>query len=230
MKTQAPARTGQQFVVPGAPALPQVNLLPPEIRAGRQLSNVKPWLGIALLAAVLIAGLMTVWSIFTLRSAENALNETQDANAALVAQQAQYGEVPQVLGDLATIKQARLYGMSVETLWRPYISAVAATAPAGVSIETISMTLVTAASAAVTTVPGAEPMVAQVTFDARSLTLPDTAAWLDGLDSVEGFSKAWFSAASVNEENGIVHYVVSGSVDVTYDALALRFLPTEEDS
>ena len=32
-----------QVAVPGSPTLPQVNLLPPEIRAGRQLTNVKAW-------------------------------------------------------------------------------------------------------------------------------------------------------------------------------------------
>lgn len=229
MKTPTAVRGGQQTSsVSGAPQLPQVNLLPPEIRAGRQLSNLKPWLGIALLAAVLGAGLLIVWSNFGLRSAENELSDTQDENAALVAQQAQFSEVPQVLADLDTIKSARLYGMSVETMWRPYISAISATAPAGVSVEAMAMTLVTAD--ALSAVPGVEPMISQVTFDARSLTLPDTAAWLEGLDAIEGLSNAWFTSATLSEENGIVHYVVSGSVDVTFDALALRFLDTEEDS
>lgn len=229
MKAPAAARGGQQTAVSGAPQLPQVNLLPPEIRAGQQLRNLKPWLGIALLCAVLVAGLLIVWSNLGLRSAQDDLAETQDQNATLVAQQEDYSEVPQVLADLDTIEMARLYGMSVETMWRPYISAIAATAPAGVSVETMAMTLVTNDALGAGAAPGVEAMIAQVTFDARSLTLPDTAAWLEGLDAVEGLSNPWFTAATVSEENGVVHYVVSGSVDVTLDALAMRFLDTEEE-
>lgn len=227
MNTTAP-RAGQPASVSGAPLLPQVNLLPPEIRAGQKLRNLKPWLGIALLASVLVAGMLIVWSNYSLRSAQDDLAKTQDDNAALVAKQVKYAEVPKVLASLDTIRQARLYGMSVETMWRPYISAISATAPAGVSVESMAMTLISADTASVMAVPGITAPVAQVTFEARSLTLPDTAAWIDGLDKVKGLSNAWFTSAAISEENGVVHYVVSGSVDISVDALALRFLKTEE--
>ena len=41
----------------GAPALPQVNLLPPEVKAARTLVHVKQWLGLSLVMVVIIAAL-----------------------------------------------------------------------------------------------------------------------------------------------------------------------------
>lgn len=216
-----------QVAVPGSPTLPQVNLLPPEIRAGRQLTNVKAWLGLALLIALLVAATMVVWSQLTLRNTESALAKTEDTNQSLLGQQGQYAEVPAVLNRLAAVEEARMAGMSTETLWRPYLMAIAATAPAGVSITTFA---VTQPGDIASPTPGdvAETVVALVSFEAESATLPDTAGWLDGLASVTGLSDPWFNSAQLRSENDVVHFVVTGTVSVTVDGLALRFLPTGE--
>jgi len=60
--------------------------------------------------------------------------------------------------------------------------------------------------------------------------LPDTAAWLDALAPVVGLSDPEFSSAMIkgDSDSGMVFYAVTGSVDVTLDGLAARFVPTEE--
>lgn len=222
--TQASA---QHVAVPGCPVLPQVNLLPPEIRAGRQLSSIKSSLGLAILVVVLAAGGLVVMSELSLRGAENELALTEDANAALVAEQADYAEVPAVLSRLDDITTARLTGMAAEIDWRPYIVAIAATAPAGVSIDSLAVTEpVVGEFAAATDV--SDLVVVMVSFQARSATIPDTAAWLDGLEAVDGLADPWFTTAAVQSANDIGYYAVSGSVNVTFDALSMRFMPTEE--
>ena len=229
-KTAATKAGAHRTVVPGRPTLPQVNLLPPEIRAGRALTNVKAWLGIGILATVLVAAGLVVMSELGLRSAENELAETQDAHAALVAQQAQYSEVPAILGRLDNLTQARLMGMSSEVLWRPYIVALAATAPAGVSITDLNV-VPPVASQLVTTGDLSDVVIATVSFEAESLTLPDTAAWLDALATVVGFTNPEFSSATIKAaESGTVYYSVTGSVGVTFDGLSLRFVPTDEST
>jgi len=225
------SRTTERTTVPGSPALPQVNLLPPEIRAGRQLSSIKGWLGIGLLATVLLAGGLVVLSELGLRDAESELADTQDVNAALVAEQAQYAAVPTLLGRLDDLMQARFTGMASEVLWRPYFAALTATAPAGVSITSLSV-VPPIADAVVAPTDITDIAIATVTFEAQSLTLPDTAAWLDALEPVHGLRNAQFSSAliSQNAESGVVYYTVTGSVDVTYDGLAMRFVPTDDET
>lgn len=216
-------RTSGPSVV-GAPALPQVNLLPPEIRAGQRLRNLKPWLGIALLVTLLVAGLLVVWSTAALRSAEQDLADAEDENTALLARQAEYAEVPQTLAELANLQDARRYGMAADAPWREYVAAVAATAPAGVSIDSLSMEfIVDSAIAANATDSLGSTAFFRLSFEARSLTMPDTATWLDGLDSTPGLANASFSVAEIDAEDEVAYFAVTGTVDVTFDALSLRY-------
>lgn len=220
-------RPPQKVKIAGSPSHPQVNLLPPEIRAGRQLSSVKSWLGIGLLLTLLIAGVLVLMTEMSLRSAQDELAETQDENASLVAQQAEYAEVPAVLGRLDRATSARLVGMASEVVWQPYLRAIAATAPAGVSIDSLTVTSPTDQDLAASS-GTADMVVAIVTFQAKSATHPDTATWLDGLASVRGLSDPWFSSASIASLNNVTYYAVTGTVYVTYEGLALRFVPVDE--
>ena len=219
--------SAERVAIPGSPVLPQVNLLPPEIRAGRQLSNLKSWLGVALLITVLAAGGLVVTSQLSLRSAQDALANTEDENAALVARQAEYAEVPTVLNQLENTTNARLVAMAAEVDWRPYIMAIAATAPAGVSIDNLAVSP-PGVGAVSTSGDISDLVVAVVTFQGRSATLPDTAAWLDGLAAVPGLADPWFTSAGLQSQNDIGYYAVTGTVNVTYEGLAMRFVPTEE--
>lgn len=224
--------TATQAAVPGAPALPQVNLLPSEIRAGRQLRSVKAWLAVSVLVVLLVAGLGYVLATLLLSNANAELAATQDQNQLLIAEQAQYAEVTTVLREIDAVDEARSTGMASEVLWRPYVGAIAATAPVAVSVDNLSITGPSpdpTAPALITTNPIARIGIGTVTFTSRSLTLPDTATWIRNLEQVPGFADAWFSTASIAEEDGTVYYQVSGQVTLTEEALSGRFLPALED-
>lgn len=226
--TRGQKQSAVRATVPGTPLLPQVNLLPPEIRAGRALSSVKSWLAVGLLATLLVAGGLVLMSELGLRDAEDALTRTQDENAALVAQQTQYAEVPALLGKLDDLTQARTSGMAGDVLWRPYVTAIAATAPAGVSVTELKVAP-PVASLTATTGGVADLVVATISFQSRSLTLPDTAQWLDALAEVTGLSNPMFSSAQIKgTESGVVYYEVTGTVDVTFDGLSMRYFPVDE--
>lgn len=216
---------------PAGVGLPQVNLLPPEVRAKRGLVRVKRWLAVGLALAVLVAAGGVVMAMLAESAAEAQLAEQQAETDRLVQEQQKYAEVPLLLGQLDQVSAARTFGMSTEVLWPDYLSAIAATAPPGVAIDLLS------ASAAAPGIPAALPTdalaavsVANIAFEAESLTLPDTAAWLDGLASIPGFSDAWFSSATVSEEEGLVYYAVSATVQINEQAFAGRFDETEGQS
>ena len=90
---------GQQ----GAPRLPQVDLLPPEVRAGRGLSQLKRLLALGLVVVVLLAGVAYGWAYLAEQSANDHLADSQDEAAALVREKQKYAEVPAVLKALEDI-------------------------------------------------------------------------------------------------------------------------------
>lgn len=213
----------------GLPAVFQVNLLPPEVRSARTLTYVKRWLaGIVLFFVLLAVGLVAL-AVMAERAAQSELAAQQKDTADLLAEQEQYAEVPLVLGQLDQIVTAREMGMSTEILWKPYMAAVAATAPSGVEIETLNFAGATPLLLpAVPTDVLTAQSVGTISFTAKSLTLPDTAAWIDGLASVPGFADPWFSAVTLTEEEQVSYYTVNATVQVNGEAYANRFKTTDE--
>lgn len=236
-KARKPSRTepvpGQS--VAGAPSAPQVNLLPPEVKASRSLQTTKRVLLLAVVGAVALAAVGFVIAQMQLSAAESDLAREQTETQRLLAEQAQYAEVPQVLGRLDRARTAQELGTASEVIWAPYMRDLMATAPDGVAFGTISVIGATPMQPA--PAPGhplEEPSQYRLSFSGRSLALPDTAAWIEALEAIEGFQDAYVTAA----ERGVgtngswsefPSYEVNGSVQVTAEALAQRFLPQEED-
>lgn len=210
---------------------PQVNLLPPEIREARGLKAVKRVLALVLVFVVALCAAGFVLAYLDKGTASDDLAEAQAETARLQTEQQQYAEVPRVLGQLDTTKAARQLGMSTEVLWADYYGALAAVLPADVSFDSLAITQATPiAAAAPPSTPLQAPSIGQIAFTARSTTLPNTAQWVDALNSVPGFGDAWVSSASITEdgETQTVYYNVSATVQVRDTAYALRFVPDQE--
>ena len=212
----------------GAPLFPQVNLLPPEVRAARNLGRVKAWLGVGLVATLMLAALGYGAALLQGNAAADELTIAHSEGARLQADQAEYAEAPKVLGGLADAKAARLVGMSTEVAWTGYLNAISATLPPKVSIDNFSVkggTPMVPAPAPATALQA--PSLYTITFTGRSRTIPDSAAWADALNSVPGFADAWVSSASVTAQGTTTYYQVAGSVQVNDVALANRFASTK---
>lgn len=216
----------RQTTVLGGPI--QVNLLPPEVEAKRALRHTKRWLAALFALALLVMAGVTVLGVLAQGDAEEELAFQRSETERLLLEQQQYAEVPLVLDQLQTLKDVREMGMSTEILWRERVAAIAATAPQGVSIDSIT---ISAPGPMVGPALPANPLeaqsVASVAFTANSLTLPDTAAWLDALVAVPGYADPWFSTATIAEKEGVAYYSVTGTVQVSDAALAHRFVETE---
>ena len=210
---------------------PQVNLLPPEIRAARGLKRVQGYLALLLVVVLLACAGAYVVARLDKANAESGLTKAQDRTAELQADEAKYADVPRVLGQLDDTKKALDLGMSTEILWKPYYDAIAAVLPAGVSLDSLTVTEgtpMTAGPAAGS--PLEEPSIGQVQFSARSKTLPDTAALVDALDAIPGLGDAWVTSAAVqaDDTSKTVYYNVSATVQVRDTAYAHRFDQTAE--
>lgn len=229
--TPPPLEAGADLAGLGAFPWPQVNLLPPEIRSRRTLGRVKLRLGLALLLVLLLAALAFVAAMFDERNAQEELQTQQLEVQRLTEEQAKYAEVPLIKGQIAQAEAARAYGMSTEVIWVDLLRAIQAVTPPGVSIESLTITAPSPILASVApTDPLATGSIGSITFVGSSPTLPDVAAWLDGLDSVPGFSNAAFSTAEISDDEGVVSYETTSTVQFDESIFSHRFDLKESDS
>jgi hypothetical protein len=222
----APAAPLTSFAASGA--WPQVDLLPPEVRARRKLAGTKRLLLLGIAVVLLASVLVFVLASIAALAARTDLANVQRDNEALVAESNKYAEVPAVLGQIDATKTAREMGFSTEILWQPFIEAIRAVTPAGVSIADLTVTVNTPTSSTSTTNdPLAAPSVGTVTFNGTAATPIDTSLWLDALDSLPGFNDPWFSTEMLSDTEGVVTYKISSSVQITDEVFAQRFVPEE---
>ena len=207
--------------------LPQVNLLPPEVNAARGLRATKRLLGVALVASVVVALSAVVVAKLEEVSARGDLNHAQDETVRLQNEMKKYAEVPRVKTALSSAQSTRQLAMKSDVQWKAYLDAITAVLPTSVSVSTYQVT-VQAPGSQTPPAPGAAttgtPVAGQIGFTAASLTVPDTAAMIDALNSVPGFSGAWVSTTTVTSStDNKTYYTVQGSVQVTANALSHRF-------
>lgn len=220
-------------LVPGLPAVPQVNLLPPEIRASRSLARLKRLLLLLLVLVVVLVGAVFFWATLQVSAANSELAAEEVETARLLDAQKEFAEVPLVLADLTAAKDARIVGMSTEILWSQTLVSLVATAPEGISYEEVAMSGDTPMAWAA---PSANPLnergVAAISFIGRSPKYVDAAAWITALEAIPGFADVYVTAAAIQEEdlegNVSTYYQVTGSVNVTDALLAERFVVEEE--
>ncbi len=207
---------------------PQVDLMPPEVRAGRRLKRTKRVLVLVLVAVLAVSAAGYAGALVSANSAAADLESAQQETTRLTAEQAKYAEVPKVLGDISQVETARRLGTTPEVLWTPYVNALRAVTPVGVSIDNLTVTgLDPLHQAPVAASVLAGPSIGTIRFTAKALTLIDTSDWLDALNGVPGLGDAWFSNEAIGDANGVTYYQVSATVELNSTALANRFAVTE---
>ncbi|WP_263730789.1 PilN domain-containing protein [Cellulomonas sp. SG140] len=223
------AKKGVQTVLGG---LPQVNLLPPEVRAARGLRNLKRWLAMALVLVLVLCIAVFALAKLAKVGADDELAKAQADTRRLQTEQQKYAEVPVVLGALQNATTARALGMATDVSWASYYAAITAVLPPDVSIDSFVVTSLgtgAAAGGGAAANPLQPASVGQIQFTGRSTTVPNTAAWLDALNAVPGFADAWASSANITQsQNKTTYYNVSVSVQLTSAAYTHRFDATKK--
>ncbi len=212
-----------------APALPQVNLLPPEVRAARGLARTKRWLVVALLVTVLVCAGLVFKAMLDQQAAADELEAAKADTARLQAEQARYAEVPVVLGQLRRAESARELAMATEILWWPYVDAIAARTPPTARIEAIKVigSSVWAGQFAPTDVL-APTGAASIALTGQTVSLPDVYAWQRSLEDIPGVAEVVMTQAALVDGTTMLKYNVSATITLSADAYSLRFLPQAE--
>jgi Tfp pilus assembly protein PilN len=196
---------------------PRVSLLPPEVHARGRARSLRRRLGLALVGVIVLVGVAVALASVSLIGAQSSLSAAQSQANSLLRQQAPYGVVTRVQADVAAIKAAQITAAQPEVAWQPYIKALEATLPKGMSITAIQGALATSASAAAV-VPLQGPNIATIEVTVAS-PQDSITSWLNALPKLPGFVDA--TPGSVTAQQG--KYAVDVTIHISKAALANRF-------
>ena len=213
-------KNNQRLIVGG---VPRADLLPPEIKqdkvAGRQRSNlIAGLILVVFLVAVAYGG-----SAFLAIGANASLVAEQQRSADLLAEQAEYSEVRELQAQLSAAQASLLVASAAEVDWSPLLSDYYATLPAGSTVQSLGVTLVTGSTAQVVS-PLYEAGVVEIIAVVETPTVPDSAAWLSRLNTLPGFAD-WTPSTVTQSLNG---YTTTVTVHLGLDAAWARYFPTDD--
>ena len=208
----------------GAATLPQINLLPSEIREARGVRTLRVYLVGALAVVVaLVAGAYVV-TMGQASAAEDELVAEQTRTTTLLAEKAKYAEVPVVLQQLERATESLKLAASTEILWRDYLDAIVAVTPEGTIISNVAIQAVGPVDEGPTPLDplqGFSP--ARVTISAYSVTRPDTSAWLASLEGITGLDDPRLYSSARRGLEPEIGYETILTIDVSASALSGRY-------
>ena len=213
-----------------APALPQVNLLPPEVGERRTRSRLMRIAGVFVVVFIifLAAGFLLVDNLR--RSAEDELAYEQQKMTALNTEIAQYRFVQDLKAELTAAEEARGFVGNTDVVRAEVASYLLGAMPEGTVLTEYTMGITTFENAAGdSNAAFARPGVGTITFTANSPTFMaanDVELLLESYAAfsqvrVVGVSNVALEGAEEGEE--AAGYDLTGTIQVTYDVFTERF-------
>lgn len=208
------------------PALPRVNLLPPEIGERRHLKNVQLGLGAAVVVACGIVGALYVLAGASVSSATEQVTAADADHGRLVQQTATYDEVRGVYAKAAAAQATLGRAMGQEVRYSLLLDELSRQVPDHVFLKTITFTQ-TDLGAAPVGLPGAPGGtgigIGTVTATGLAYEHDDVARWLDALGATPTYAGAYLSssAESLLGKRKVVDWSSSATLQPT--ALSGRF-------
>ena len=201
--------------------IPSVNLLPPEILAGRTFRRTQKVLGATVVVVALALGGVYLLQVQNKNEAADTLAVSQATGKTLQVEQAKYADVPRVYQAIDDAQAARQTAMGQDVEWFRYLTDFSLTMPANVWLTSLDLTLAgaTPAAGAATTTPG----VGTMTFAGTGNDHPDVAAWLVTLAKEKAATDAYFSTSTRAKigTKDVVNF--SSTAGVSPAALSHRF-------
>ena len=206
---------------------PRVHLLPVDVVERKKLRALKRKLltygAIVVLLVFAAYGIAT----FALTTAQNQLASAQSNTAALIVQQAKYGQVTKLNTDIDSIKAAQVSTTTQEILWAPLIQSLEATLPSDAALSGITASIdqplgtstSTSTTPATSSVPLEGPRIATITVEV-TMAQSEVPGWIDRLPNLKGYVDA--EVASVTQ-SGTGNYAVSATIHLNSSAVSDRF-------
>ncbi|WP_084101409.1 hypothetical protein [Demequina sp. NBRC 110051] len=214
----------------GAPHVPQVNLLPPEVEAKRSAARTRVKLLIALILFVVLIAAAWFFARSLRVAAEDELGAEQVRTTELQAELASYSYL-NVLADVYDNSvAARAYVGATDIEWASQLTALTGALPDDVAWDTIQVTQSSPSSGSITAPTVFTNLgVGTVTFAGTSAEPIIMADYIEAVDALPGYADTWIDAQQIVEADGSVSWSYSGSTTVTINALSGRIATTQTE-
>ena len=207
-------------------AEPRVDLLPPEVAAGRRGKALRRNLGASVVLVVLLALAGVAGSSWLVMQSQDNLVAAQDRTIELLAEQSKYVEARNVQNEVDLAISARRLGASTEIDWKEYLESVRAILPADVTIDAVTVNSASPLSLYdQATVPLQGARVATLVLDLTSTNLPEAPAWLTGLKGLPGYEDG---TPGTITQTDLGTYQVNLVLHINEEAFSQRFADAEE--
>lgn len=207
--------------------VPRVDLLPPEVHAGRRAKSVQRGLRLGVFAVVALVLAATGGAWFLSSISRGNLLSAQEQTVGLLAQQAEFAEIRDVKTNVSVSQAAQQVGVSTEIDWKGYLLQLQSTLPEGVTITTVDTTSASPITDfAQSTVPLEGGRVGTLTFTASSPTLPSIPTWLNGIATMPGFVDAIPNSVDLQVDGT---YTASITTHINSKAYSKRYAPAEAE-
>lgn len=200
-----------------------VNLLPPEILAGRAFRRIQR--GMAAAVAVVVAAICGVY-VLEARDTDTASQElmaVKDVGTTLRAEQAPYADVPRVHQAIDAAQSARQGAMAQDVEWYRYLADFSRVTPPGVWFTSLDLTMSNAPGAAAAATGLPVTGVAAINVTGTGGTHLDVAAWLDALAKEAAVSNPFVTSSATAKIGSTDVVNFSSTAAVGADALSHRF-------
>ncbi len=182
-------------------ALPQVNLLPPEIAEKAVFRRVQLGLGAAVVTALGVVGLLYLSAASSATSAQGDLDTATASGQVLQAQSAKYSEVTGVYARAAAAQTQLGTAMGDEVRYSQLLNDLSLSIPTNVWIKNLSYTsgaapAAGAAATATTAVPGATPGIGTLNVTGVAFSHDDVAVWLESIGSQKTYVNPYFASST----------------------------------
>ncbi|MBM2618916.1 hypothetical protein JIG36_25480 [Actinoplanes sp. LDG1-06] len=207
----------------------RANLLPDEIKAGRNARRTRS--GLILAVIVVVAG-MAGWYFYAVQQLNTADENLSTASAQVIKAQNDkkaYTQVVTVIGDRDTLTDEMKTLLANDLPWSTMMDTVRSNAEAAeVTVDELGATVLTdSAAAATATTAGATGqaaastrVVATLTIAGKGPTKKEVAAYIDRLANLKGVADPYVTSIGTNE-TGDVSYAITAKI--TSAALCGRF-------
>jgi Tfp pilus assembly protein PilN len=210
----------------GAPVMPRVNLMPPEIAEAAKFRRFQLAMGGAVLGAVAVVAALYVQGHSGVASAQQQLDQAQSQHTVLQAKLTSLQSVQDVYTQVASRETMLATAMGSEIRWSRYMNDLSLRMPDHVWLTNVTATETAATSTLPTTTTGVTATpggIGNIQFGGVAFTHDDVATWLDTLAKERGFANPYFTNSAETEIGPKGFVTFTSSTDITDKAESGRY-------